>query len=136
MLEDKTHEKESDKTTNLNAPRHADDVMISIIELNRIINSFKNNTPGESQINKVILQKVPASAISKLKLIYNHSFTIGYFPDQLNPALLKFIPKSNSDNTNPMIFRPISLLETTDKILEQFLNSRVRDLLQEKQIYP
>ncbi len=95
MIEDRRHEIESDETSNLNAPRHADDVKISISELNRIINSFKNNTPGESQINKVILQKLPVSAISKLKRIYNHSLKIGYFPDKLKTALLKLIPKSN-----------------------------------------
>ncbi len=110
--------------------------MISISELNRIINSFKNNTPIESQINKVILQKLPASAISKLKRIYNHSLTIGYFPDELKTTLLKFIPKSNSDITNPVNFPPISLLETTGKILDKCLNNRVRDLLEEKQFYP
>ncbi len=84
----------------------------------------------------MISQKLPASAISKLKRIYNHSLTIGYFPDQLKRSLLKFIPKSNSDTTNPMNFLPISLLETTDKILENFLNNRVMDLLEEKQCYP
>ncbi len=120
MLEDRGHEKESDETSNLNAPRDADDVMISTSELNRIINSFINNTPAESQINKVILQKLPASEISKLKRIYNHSLTIGFFPEQLKITLLKFIPKSNSDTTNPMKFRPISLLETRVKILENF----------------
>ncbi len=65
MVEDRRHEIESDETSQLNAPSEADDVMISISELNRIIISFKNNTPGESQINKVILKKLPASAISK-----------------------------------------------------------------------
>ncbi len=136
MLEDRRHEIESDETSNINAPRQADDIMISIIELNRIINSFKNNTPGESQINKVILQKLQASAISKLKGIYNHSLTIGYFADQIKTILLKFIPKSNSDTTNSMNFRSISLLETTGKIIEVFLNNRVGDLLEEKQFYP
>ncbi len=84
----------------------------------------------------MILQKLPASEISKLQQIYNHSLTIRYFPDQIKTALLKFIPKSNSDNTNPMIFRPISLLESTDKIIQKFLNNRVKDLLEEKQFYP
>ncbi len=64
MLENRRHEIEPDETSNVNAPRHADYVMIPISELNTIINSFKNNTPGESQKNKVILQKLPASAIS------------------------------------------------------------------------
>ncbi len=64
MQENRKHEIEPDETSNLNTPRHADDIMISIRKLNRIINSFKNNTTGESQINKVILQKLPASAIS------------------------------------------------------------------------
>ncbi len=110
--------------------------MISISELNTIINSLRKNTPGESQINKVISHKILASAISKLKRIYNHSLTIGYFPEQLKPTLLKCIPKSISDTTNPMTFRPISLLETTGKILEKLLNNRVRDLIEEKQFYP
>ncbi len=136
MLKNKRHEIEPDETSNLNAPRHANDVMKSISELNRIINSFKNNTSGESQKNKVILQKLPASAISKLQEIYNHSLTIRYFPDQLKTASLKFIPKNNSDTTNPMNFRPISLLETTGKIIDTFLNNRVRDLLEKKQFYP
>ncbi len=35
-----------------------------------------------------------------------------------------------------MNFRPISLLENTGKFLENYLNNRVRDLLEEKQFYP
>ncbi len=84
----------------------------------------------------MILQKLPASAISKLKRIYNHSLPRGYFPDQLKKALLKFIPKSKSDTTNPMNIRAISLLQTTCKIVEKFLYNRVRGLLEEKQFYP
>ncbi len=136
LLEDIRQEIESDETSNVNAPRHADDVMISINELNKIINYFKNSTLRESQIKKEILQKLPASVFSKLKRIYNKSLTIRYFPDQLKTTLLKFIPKRYSYTTNPMNFRPISLQETTGKIFEKLLNNRVRNLVEEKQFYP
>ncbi len=70
-----------------------------------------------------------------MQQIYNHFLTIRYFPHHPNTTLLKFIPKNNSEATNPMNFRPISLLETTGKNLEKFLNNRVRNLLEEKQFY-
>lgn len=59
---------------------------------------------------------------------------MGYFPDKFKTAIIKFIPKENTDSTNPINYRPISLLEVTGKVLEKILNPRLRALLETKNI--
>lgn len=58
-------------------------------------------------------------ALSKLRCIFNHMLSMGYFPRKFKTAILKFIPNENSDHTNPINYRPISLLEVTGKVFRK-----------------
>lgn len=51
---------------------------------------------------------------------------MGYFPQKIKTATIKLIPKSNTDPTNPLNCRPVSLLEVTGKTLEKIINNRLR----------
>lgn len=102
------------------------DHLISLSEIKNTIKNFKNSTPGESNINKTILKNVPDNALKILQVIFNHSLSIGYFPDKFKTAIIKLIPKPNAAHNNPINCRPISLLEVTGKILEKIINHRLK----------
>ncbi len=70
------------------------DTAITDAEIRYIIKSFENNTPGESRINKLILKNTPDIGINKLKNIFNHALSMGYFPDKFKTAIIKSIPKT------------------------------------------
>lgn len=103
------------------------DTLITTRELQTTVKSFRNNTPGETKMNKTILENIPDIALTKLQWIFNHALSLGYFPDRFKTAVIKLIPKPNTDQTNPINYRPISLLEVTDKILEKTMNRRLRN---------
>ena len=109
---------------------------ITTEEIYNTIKSFKNNTPGHSNINKTILTKLPKSAIESLTIIFNHTYSAGYFPHKFKGAIIKLIPKPNKPSTDPLSYRPISLLEVPGKILEKILNKRLRTYIEVNNILP
>ena len=106
------------------------DTLISTNEINRIIRGFKNNSPGESPINKIVLAHLPKKSIELLKHIFNHSLSMGYFPNKFKTAIIKMIPKGDTTQTDPHNFRPISLLDVTGKLFEKIINQRLRYFLE------
>ena len=58
---------------------------VTIQRIKNIIKNFKNNkAPGASGINKVILLKLPDSALIRFADILNATISMGYFPVVLN----------------------------------------------------
>ncbi len=110
--------------------RNMIDTLITEQEIKSTINAFKNNTPGSTNINKIILKHAPDNALKTIQTIFNHTLSLGYFPTKFKTALIKMIPKANTDCTDPRNFRPISLLEVPGKILEKIINRRVREHLE------
>ena len=102
----------------------------------QVIKRLKNNTPGNTKINKVILQKLPSEAIDTLTILLNISLSMGYFPKQFKHANIKLIPKANKPPSNPINYRPISLLEVTGKIFEKIINHRLRNHLEAEHLIP
>lgn len=102
------------------------DFLISMREIKNTFKGFKNNTPGESNINKIILKHLPDNALTKLQAIFNHFLSFGYFPNKFKAAIIKLIPKPSTAHNNPTTYRPISLLEVTGKILEKIVNHRLK----------
>lgn len=106
--------------------------LISSNEIKSIIKTFKNNSPGESPITKAILTNLPDNALDRLKQIFNHSLSMGYFPNKFKTAIIKMIPKGETTQTDPNNYRPISLLDVTGKLLEKIVNKRLRNFLETK----
>ncbi len=104
--------------------------------IQRIIKSLKNNTPGVSKINKIILQHLSPDSILILTKLLNISISMGYFPDEYKHAKLKLIPKANKQTTNPHNHRPISLLEVPGKMFEKIINHRLRNYLETNSLFP
>ena len=102
-------------------------------QIKQIISKFKDKSPGLSGIRKSILDQLPSVAIEKYKIIHNLALSMGYFPLYYKIALLCLISKPNKDITNPLNYRPISLLEVTGKIFERILNDRLMKYLEENE---
>jgi len=75
-------------------------------------------------------------AIQIFTEILNHTLSMGYFPDKFKHARIKLIPKENKITTNPINYRPISLLEVPEKIYEKIINNRLRHYLETNNILP
>ena len=103
---------------------------ISLAEIESIIKQLKNNAPGNSFISKLILTKLPNEAIESLANIYNLTLSLGYYPEKFKVAKVILIPKPGKKGTNPLDYRPISLLEVPGKILEKIINTRLRNHLE------
>lgn len=101
-----------------------------------IIKTLKNNTPGESKINKTILQNLSPESTVILTKLFNIALSMGYFPENFKHAKLKLIPKANKQPTDPNNYRPISLLEVQGKIFEKIINQRLRTHLETHTLIP
>lgn len=94
------------------------------------INSFKNRkAPGQSGINKVILQRLPLNMLDALKDILNAALSAGYFPQFFKHALIKMLLKQGKQSIHSVNYRPISLLESTGKAFEKILNDKLKNFL-------
>lgn len=109
---------------------------ITIEDIKNIIKQMKNNSPGQTKINKTILQKLPDETLEVYRMLLNISLSMGYFPKVFKHAKLKLIPKPNKPSTDPNNYRPISLLEVPGKIFEKIINTRLRTFLETNDILP
>ena len=101
------------------APFTADDIK-------RKIKSFRNGrAPGPSGITKEDLAHLPAAGLVFLATIFTACLSTGYFPKKFKQAKMIFIPKPEKSATDPMNYRPISLLEIPGKVLEKLINERI-----------
>ncbi len=67
----------------------------------------------------------PGEAISFLQKLFDATFNLGYAPDIWKIAKIRVLKKKYSDLDNPASYRPISILNTTGRILERIINERL-----------
>ncbi|OMO52408.1 reverse transcriptase [Corchorus capsularis] len=85
--------------------------------------------PGPDGMQPLFFQREWLIVREKLLLFVNQALSEGFFPLDLAKALMTLIPKCKNPQTM-VDFRPISLLNTTYKVLSKLLVSRLRPLLQ------
>lgn len=95
----------------------------------------KRKAPGISQIDREILLNIPDNMIINLTEIFNAALSAGRFPDHFKTAVIKLILKSGKTPTSALNYRPISLLESVGKVFERLLNDRLRNHLENNQLY-
>lgn len=104
-------------------------------EIKFLIKKMKKTCPGSSGINKTILKNLPDAALKRLVQIYNATISAGYFPDKWKQATMRLIPKHGKNPQLACNYRPISLLEVPGKLLERAVNRRLREHLEDKNLY-
>lgn len=105
-------------------------------DIHRIVTSLKNNAPGEDRINNIIIKNLPHLAFEHLAHIFNSCIALAHFPDRWKRASVVMIPKPQKDPTNPLNYRPISLLNNLGKTFERLLALRIRNFCEENSIIP
>ena len=99
---------------------------ITVDDIKRIIKSFKHKAPGQSKINKLILENLPEQGYKCFAKILNYTISMGYFPIILKEGIIILILKPGKDPTKVASYRPITLLEVPGKILERYINESPR----------
>ncbi len=80
------------------------------------------------------MEKCTNKTLEQLKNLFNACLSAGYFPNVFKEAIIKFIPKKDKAVTNPVNYRPISLLEVLGKIFERIIQVRLNTFLSEHNI--
>ncbi|GBL70831.1 RNA-directed DNA polymerase from mobile element jockey [Araneus ventricosus] len=112
-----------------NFPPTSNDELINCIKKLK-----KNKAPGYDGINNKIILNLPHASITTLKIITDNIMKFGYFPTRWKTATIIPILKPGKDPTDPVSYRPISLLPSISKIAEHILLSRLNDYLEENNI--
>lgn len=102
------------------------DRKVTIDEVAQIIKSSRNiKAPGFDGHFNLVLKNFEPKSISLLAKIFNRCLEIGYFPSSWKLPKVVPIPKPGKDPTNPANYRPISLLSSISKLLEQVNYTRL-----------
>ncbi|CAH1372910.1 unnamed protein product, partial [Tenebrio molitor] len=81
-------------------------------------------------------QNLPRIAIVALTVIFNNCMRAHHFPPAWKHATTVMIPKPGKDPTNPLSYRPISLLNIAGKVFEKILSTRLKNFLEINNLLP
>jgi len=88
--------------------------------------------PGPNGIPNRVLEYLPKRAITFLTKVFNAVLRRRYFPPAWKHACMVSILKLGKDPTLPSSYRPISLLDTSGKLFEKILLSKVLKEVKER----
>ncbi len=92
--------------------------------------------PGYDQITVRMLQELSRKATVMLTYIFNAAIRLCHFPSHWKLAKIIMISKPGKAVEEPNSYRPISLLPTIAKLFEKLYVTRLRDIIEEKNIIP
>jgi len=96
-----------------------------------------NKAPGPDGIINNILQKTLDLILPILHLMFNASWSLGYFPQHFRQSTTIVLRKPGKDDyTQPKSYRPIALLNTTGKALESVIGTRLMYLADKYDLLP
>ncbi|KAJ3629972.1 hypothetical protein MTP99_014332 [Tenebrio molitor] len=92
--------------------------------------------PGPDELKAPIFKNLPRIAIVALTVIFNNCMRAHHFPPAWKHATTVMIPKPGKDPTNPLSYRPISLLNIAGKVFEKILSTRLKNFLEINNLLP
>ena len=106
---------------------------VSENELNNVIKSLNNSSPGADDITPRIVKRTWHLCSEPLLYILNLSFIQGVFPNELKVA--KVIPLYKSNNKMEINnYRPVSILPAFSKIFERLMYNRLNSFINKHKI--
>ena len=103
---------------------------ITMQELNIAIKTTPNKAPGPSNISIILIKNLPKNCRQIILNIHNGILCTKYYPTILMKIKMIFINKPNKDPSNPLNYRPISLLESIIKLFEKVVTQRLQYYLE------
>lgn len=95
-------------------------------ELWKHVRSLKSRkSPGPDSITNILLKNLPQKGIVSLTKILNGCLRTCYYPSAWKLAKVIAIKKPGKEESDPVSYRPISLLSTLGKLYERLILSRL-----------
>lgn len=103
-----------------------------------ILRTPGKKAPGPDQIPNHILHKLENILTPQLTTIFNACLRLGYYPEQWRNSITVVIKKPAKEKAadQPKSYRPIALLNTTGKIFDAILATRLAYLTEKYQLLP
>ena len=106
-------------------------------EYHGVLKSFKKHkAPGPSGISIILIQFLPPNYHKHIRSLYNAILASRYWPFIFKTSTMIFLNKPQKSPTNPLNYRPISLLEVLAKLFEKILSKRLLYYLEYNNILP
>jgi len=97
----------------------------SLNELESVLHSLKDSSPGHDNITYSMIQHLPPEALRLLLTLYNTIWSTGVYPQVWRQAIVIPLLKQNKDPLLSSSYRPISLTCCLSKVLEKMINRRL-----------
>ena len=106
-------------------------------EMYEILTDLKNSkTCGDDYIAAFILKEMPFYLAPRLTHLFNRMIDCKTFPAALKTSRILPILKKGKSATNPSSYRPISNVNTIEKVLEEAMRIQINKHLEDLQIIP
>jgi len=101
-----------------------------MFELNKVLKKLKPSySPGDDQIPKIFLKKLPYSFLEILLRLCNLAYTV-VLPQWWKVAKITMIPITIGKSKDPGDYRPISLASCLGKFAERMIKTRLYSYLE------
>ena len=112
---------------------------ITVEEITNTIKTLQDKAPGPSGIKATQIKILPSNFLHAFHQTYNSILSTNHYPLLFGKCFMIFLNRPNKNNTDPLNYRPICLLDVIGKIFEKIIAGRLsyflefHNLLNEKQ---
>jgi exonuclease III len=111
-------------------------MFMSMEDLNIILKSRNNKqSAGNDLMPMSLLKKIPVEAKEYLLILYNNIINNAFYPPKWKEAVLAPLLKPGKNAVDPASYRMIALLSNLSKVFEVFLQWKISEHLEEKEIF-
>ncbi|XP_017796810.1 PREDICTED: uncharacterized protein LOC108578067 [Habropoda laboriosa] len=143
LLQDKLHNKTICTFDNTNTADNPDedrippDYFSSHTKLKLILKKLNNKKLSSfDNIPNIVLKNLPLHYTYNYTIIFNNCLNLTYFPTAWKTAKLIAIKKKGKDGSNPVDYRPISLLANISKVFEASINNAISKHCDKNNVIP